>query len=367
MLTCERGTVRYRLACVPRFDYGTIVPHLALLDAAIRDRARRRGRAVPDDFDRARDPRRRIRRRGRPRSGRAALRGPARRRPVRARGAGDHPRADPALAGRGPTVRGGLGAALHVRRAGPRARRAQRDGAQGADVRAIGRDDRRADDVAARARGRRAELGLPLRLAPRRVVRPERAVRARILRGGAGLPALARLDGGRTREGPSDRLRRRRRAPTDGVRGCGARRLSRVPTRPHRQCGREAVPTRRLRGDPRRDPHGIRSGPCVRARAVAIPHASGRLRRRALARARRRHLGEPERTQAPRPLEGHVLGRARSRPADRGDPWPALQQRALGLRAGRGPCRRAGKGLERDTRIVRPGVRRRRSRRREPS
>jgi GH15 family glucan-1,4-alpha-glucosidase len=30
ILTCERGTVRYRMTCVPRFDYGTIVPHLAL-------------------------------------------------------------------------------------------------------------------------------------------------------------------------------------------------------------------------------------------------------------------------------------------------------------------------------------------------
>ena len=30
VLTCDRGTVRFRLACAPRFDYGTIVPHLAL-------------------------------------------------------------------------------------------------------------------------------------------------------------------------------------------------------------------------------------------------------------------------------------------------------------------------------------------------
>lgn len=30
LLVADRGTVRYRMACVPRFDYGTIVPHVAL-------------------------------------------------------------------------------------------------------------------------------------------------------------------------------------------------------------------------------------------------------------------------------------------------------------------------------------------------
>ena len=33
ILRCTRGSVRWRLACVPRFDYGTFVPHLALLTA----------------------------------------------------------------------------------------------------------------------------------------------------------------------------------------------------------------------------------------------------------------------------------------------------------------------------------------------
>ena len=67
------------------------------------------------------------------------------------------------------------------------------------------------------------------------VVRPERPLLARLLRGGAGVPPLARLDGGGPRARPPDRLRRRRRAPAHRVRAARARGLPGQPPRPHRQ------------------------------------------------------------------------------------------------------------------------------------
>ena len=62
---------------------------------------------------------------------------------------------------------------------------------QAADVPADGRDRRGADDQPAGAARRRAELGLPLHLDPRRRVLPLRAAAARLHRGGAGVHGLA--------------------------------------------------------------------------------------------------------------------------------------------------------------------------------
>ena len=77
-------------------------------------------------------------------------------------------------------------ATLHVR--GPLARRGPplAAHAEGTDVRADRRHRRRADDLAARVDRRRAELGLPLLLAPRRDPHAARAHPRRLRRGGAG-------------------------------------------------------------------------------------------------------------------------------------------------------------------------------------
>ena len=64
-------------------------------------------------------------------------------------------------------------------------RAALADHAQGADLRADRRHRRRADDVAARAARRRAQLGLPLLLAARRHVHALRAAQRRLRRRGA--------------------------------------------------------------------------------------------------------------------------------------------------------------------------------------
>ena len=70
--------------------------------------------------------------------------------------------------------------------------------AEAADLRADGRARRRADDLAARAARRRAQLGLPLHVDPRRGVLALRAAAARLHRGGGGVHELARPD--RTRD-----------------------------------------------------------------------------------------------------------------------------------------------------------------------
>ena len=114
------------------------------------------------------------------------------------------------------------------------------DHAEGADLRADRRHRRRADDVAARADRRRAQLGLPLLLAARRDVHALRAARARLPRGGARVARLAAARGrGRPGRAP-DHVRRRRRAAPDRARA----RLARRATRARARCG-SATPPRR--------------------------------------------------------------------------------------------------------------------------
>ena len=66
----------------------------------------------------------------------------------------------------------------------PAVHRAQRARAEGAELRADGRDHGGGDDVAARDRGRRAELGLPLHVDQRLRLHVPRAARPRLRLGG---------------------------------------------------------------------------------------------------------------------------------------------------------------------------------------
>ena len=76
--------------------------------------------------------------------------------------------------------------------------------AQAADLRADRRDRRRADDEPARADRRRAQLGLPLHVDPRRRLLALRAPAARLHRGGGGLHGLARPTASASGDGSGD-------------------------------------------------------------------------------------------------------------------------------------------------------------------
>ena len=85
-------------------------------------------------------------------------------------------------------------------------------GAEGPDLRADGRAGRRADDVAARDAGRRAQLGLPLHVDARRDVHALRAARARPRLGGRRLHAVRRRPRMQRGRLAADHVRHRRRA-----------------------------------------------------------------------------------------------------------------------------------------------------------
>ena len=108
-----------------------------------------------------------------------------------------------------------LGRARPLRRPLSRCGRAQRARAQADVVRAVGRDHRRADDVAARARGRRPQLGLPVLLAARRLVHGARAARARLHRGRRGVLLLAPAHDATDATRAARALRRLRQPPGD--------------------------------------------------------------------------------------------------------------------------------------------------------
>ena len=121
------------------------------------------------------------------------------------------------------------------------------DHAEGAHVRADGRDRCRADDVAAGGDRGRAKLGLPLLLAARRLVHAGAAGAGRLHGGGCCLARLA-VPGDRRRPEPAaDHVRHRRRAPADGARAALVVRLRRLEAGAHRQRRQRAVPARHLR------------------------------------------------------------------------------------------------------------------------
>ena len=182
-----RGRVEMTMELVLRFDYGSIVPWVRNLDGTLV------GIAGPDAVA-LRTP---VELEGRNlRTFASFTVAEGDRVPVRAhvvsvaRGppGGDRRRGG---ARRHGLVLGGVVGQLHAHGPLGRGRPALAAHAQGAHVRADGRDRRRADDVAARVARRRAQLGLPLLLAARRDahaprVRPGRATSRRPARGATG-------------------------------------------------------------------------------------------------------------------------------------------------------------------------------------
>ena len=89
---------------------------------------------------------------------------------------------------------------------------AQRADAQGPDLRADRRDGRRRHDVAARDARRRAQLGLPLHLDPRRHLRAVGPLHARLRLGGRTTSSTSSPTSPRPSDDAADHVRHRRRA-----------------------------------------------------------------------------------------------------------------------------------------------------------
>ena len=220
----------------------------------------------------------------------------------------------------------------HERRGPPRGARAE-----GAHLRADRRGRRRRDDVAARVDRRRAQLGLPLHLDPRRHAHADLAVRARLRptrrrrsRAGSSAPAPA---------GP----RTCRSCTASAASGCCPSSSSTTSpataTRAPVRIGNGAV--KQLQLDSLRP--AARGGVPLRPgrrraerRQLDVPRRARRPRVRALAPARPRHLGDPRRAPPLRPLEAQLLGGARPGRAHRRggrlpgdvDRWSARARRA---------------------------------------
>ena len=192
------------------------------------------------------------------------------------------------------------GRARHLRRAAPRARAHQLARAQGADLSSDRRDRRRRDHVAPRGRGRRAQLGLPLRMDPGREPDARGALHRLLLGRSRGVHLLHDQRGRRQGQGrlAADHVRDRRRA-----------RPVRARARPPAGLARLAPGARRQRG---LDPDAARCLRRAAERAVDVPRATRRaaprdpgVRRGArrcggggLAPAGRRHVGDARRSRS---------------------------------------------------------------------
>ena len=328
---CVEGDVELEIGCDLRYDYGATPADVVARARARASRPRTRAAAIPpvrlisDAELELGDDRRR-----------------ARRRTLRedegcfcALAWGEPKRSDPELARR----RLGAGrvdvrvlARLARRRALPRPPLARAPAAlgadpQGADLRADRSAGRRADDVAARDSGRRAQLGLPLHLDPRRDLHALGDAHARLRPRGAVVRRLR-----------ARRLPRRRRAASDHVRDRGRARADRAHARPpQRLRGRAAgadrqrrlqpAPERRLRRAAGLDLHPHQGPGPAAGPGLGDRHRAGRGGDRGLGRARPGDLGGARRAEALRLLEDHVLGRGRPRRAAR-----RAAQRGIGAR-----------------------------------
>ena len=221
MIECVQGAAEIKLECEPAFDYGGLAVDWEYTGVGLRRGGRPLGGhgpgAAPGDRSAARvrgpagaGAHHAARRRGRLR--RARL--------VRARDA-DELRGGSRAAGPDAALLAGVAQARHVSRPSlahlPAAQRAH---AEGSDLRAVGRADRRRHHLAARGAGRRPQLGLSLQLDPRLHLHPVGAVLAR-LRGGGQRLLLLRGRHGRGGGGAApDHVRDRGRVE---ARGAGAR------------------------------------------------------------------------------------------------------------------------------------------------
>ena len=236
---------------------------------------------------------------------------------------------------------------------------AQRADPQGPQLRPHRRAGRRRHHLAAGDARRRAQLGLPLHVVPRRDVHAVGPLHARVRLGGQRLLLLPRRRGG-VRGGPAPdhvRHRRPRRAARDAPRppqrlrgrAAGARGQRRLRPGPARRLGRDpglVLPPHEVARPPARPP-------------VADPQAPGGGRAGALARARPGHVGGAGRAQALHLLQAHVLGGGRPRAAARRAARGLGAGRAVGGRGGRDP-RRHLRARARRARRVHPALRHRR-------
>ena len=150
------------------------------------------------------------------------------------------------------------------------------DHSQGADLRADRRHRCGADDLAAGAARRLAQLGLPLLLAPRRDLHPPGPAQRRLLDGGVPLARLVAAGRGRQPEPDADHVRPGRRAAADGVGGAVAARLRGVPAGQDRQRRSCPAAARRLwRADGRAAPVAARRPRSRRCRLGPAARAAG--------------------------------------------------------------------------------------------
>ena len=129
-----------------------------------------------------------------------------------------------------------LGGEVPPRRAMVGCRAPIDDHAQSADLHAYRRNGRRADDLAARAFGRRAQLGLSVLLAARCHPGSAGCDECRLLRGSAGMARVVVACGRRKSGAVADHVRHRRRAAADRMDGAVVARLREFRAGADRQC-----------------------------------------------------------------------------------------------------------------------------------
>ena len=229
------------------------------------------------------------------------------------------------------------------------------------------RDHRRGDHQHPRGDRHAADLGLPLLLAARRGVRGRGAAPAVPPQRGRAVHRLpARRRRGRA-AAAALRHRRRARAARAGARPPGRVRRQRAGA--DRQRRRRAAAERsQRRADPVPADRAVGSADRARSAADVLPadRAPGRAGDRAGAARRHRDLGVPHAAAPLHVLARDVLGRDRSRRADRGAVRPARARRAVVGGRRRGARDRAAPRLQPEARLLHP-VARRRARRREPT
>ena len=182
---------------------------------------------------------------------------------------------------------------------------------QGADVHADRCDGGRADHLAARDAGRRAQLGLPLHLDAGLHVHAAGAALPQPGLGGRRVHAVRGRPGADRGRQPADHVRHRRPPGPDRV---DPRRPVGIRGRPpgaDRQRRLRPAAERRLRRRPGLPPAAHPTQPAPAATAVAVGRVPGRVRDGGVAPAGPGHLGGPRRSAALRVVQADVLGRTR--------------------------------------------------------
>ncbi len=217
---------------------------------------------------------------------------------------------------------GGLGLQGHPRGHLARRRGPLDDHPEGADLRPDRRHRGRRDDEPARGPRRRAQLGLPVLLAARRLDDPRRPADQRLPRRGQGVARVAAARDRRSSPGPPDHVRRGRRAPPPRDDPRLAARLRELPARSGSATAPRASSssTSTARWSTRSTTRG-RAGCPRRPRLEADPQDDG-LPGDRLEPARRGPVGGARPAPPVHALQGHGLGRLRPGDQDAGEAAP---------------------------------------------